>query len=159
MAKKGRPCNLTTDLIDLIIKKDDEGKSSTVISQEILKETGKTVAARTVRNYLEENDVKQEIQKAASELLRQGALQTTLQHEVEETAARKKFLLTEAAKIWEEIPKNEKNSIKVFLKLIELAQKDSDSLFRVLGMPEPTSNNTESLTKSLEQKLGFGKSD
>jgi hypothetical protein len=153
MAKKGRPSTLTTELLALIKTKGQQGKTSPEISQEIFKETGISIPHRTIRTYLEEFNFKEEIKKAASELLHEGALKTTLQHEIEQTVARKQFLLTEAAKIWEAIPKTEKNSIKVFLKLIELAQKDSEMLFKVLGLPEPTVQDTQTLTKSLEEKL------
>lgn len=156
MAKGGRPPKIDPDVLHLIKKLGSEGKTSPEIVEELSK-LNLSIPERSIRYYIAEDDLAMKVKEAAADLLKKGALQTTLQHEIEETAARKKFLLTEAAKIWEAIPKSEKNSIKVFLKLIELAQKDSEMLIRVLGLPEPTVNNTESLTKSLEQKLGFGK--
>lgn len=154
MAKGGRPPIIDPDVLRLIRKLRDEGKNSVEILAELSK-LNISVPERTIRYYTAEEDVRKRIKEAAEDLLRKGALQTTLQREIEQTAARKQWLLDQAAEIWQNIPKDEKNSARVFLKLIELAQKDSEMLFKVLGLPEPTSQDTQTLTKSLEQKLGL----
>lgn len=154
MAKNGRPPKIDADVLRLIRKLGNEGKNSVEILAELSK-LNISVPERTIRYYTAEEDVRKRIKEAAEDLLRKGALQTTIKLEIEQTAARKQWLLDQAAEIWQNIPKDEKNSARVFLKLIELAQKDSEMLFKVLGLPEPTAQDTQTLTKSLEQKLGL----
>lgn len=152
---KGRPPKIAPDVLRLIKQMGEDGKSSPEIVEDLAK-INIVVPERTVRHYVAENDLDKKVKKAVIDLLAEGALKTTLQYEIEQTAARKQFLLNEAAKIWNSMPKDEKNSSKMFIKLIELAQKDSEMLLRVMSLPERSIEPAQTdISKSLEEKLGI----
>lgn len=153
---KTRSKNLTQDLIDLIRSKGDVGKSPTVISKEIFKEKNVKIATRTIRTHLNQTGLTERIKETITDLVAKEVLKVTLSGEIEQTYTRKQFLLEEAFKIWDNLSPAEKNTSRMFIKMIELAQKDSEMLLRVMSLPdksiEPTQND---ISKSLEEKLGI----
>lgn len=148
----GRPRVHCQNEKEEVIRLYDDGVSPA----NIFKHFEGAIPKRTIGHYLENEKQRKKIVEAVKVVLESNVLEVTLQSVMKSANDRKQWLMMEAVDIWKNLPDSEKHTAKVFLKIIELAQKDDELILKplMLGDNAPTVPQT-STEKSLEEKLGI----